>query len=178
MEIGSRERFGVSLELSADHGGPWLFGRLCYWIGGAQVGRYDESTSLRDVLISMEDIPLSPGRRIDKELFENPKDIAYYRIDTAIYGFAAAVVNPIEIAKYVLKPIDKPERFVVGPEVDVFDDFKIFLVEWQDQSRFLYKRIDVLSSPVEFCVGRAEFDDVVEGTLSILKNWHDEANES
>lgn len=76
MDFGERNPFAIHLELNSDPGGAWLFGRFCYWIGGKQVGDYEQGTSLRDVFLNLKWIVHDCGnRRGDRLCHWRPEEL-------------------------------------------------------------------------------------------------------
>ena len=153
MEFGDRSRFGVSLDLNEDYGGAWLFGKICYWICGNMVGNNDEGTSLRDVLLGMAYAVGDGGKRYCPALADLEKNRVFYLID--------AVLRDVNDEIYQYLPADfLPARFDVCIHVDVFDPWKIFLIDGDEKARILYRKLD--SSEIEEGIlNVGEFDRVV-----------------
>lgn len=133
MLIGTKETFGVEYTLDANSGGEWMYGKICYWIGGHQVGDYELGTSLRDVLFQLRYLVYDSGNREDFNLCTLAHDYIFYRIDDAIYGREEHSDTDI---------LDMPARFNITIPVDVFDQWKIFLVDCGNSSKIVFKRIE------------------------------------
>ena len=131
MEFGDRVRFAVSLELSENSGGPWMFGKFCYWIDGKRVGDYDQGTSLRDVIVALKWIVADAGNREDCRRFSMPSENVYGAIDSSLYGHPENADADFEN--------DPTARFDVCPRVDLFDACKVYLIECDGPARLLYK---------------------------------------
>lgn len=124
MIIGDAAEFAVEYELDEPSGEAWMFGRLCYWVGGEMVGDYGLGTSLRDVLLQMKYVVGDCGNRFfrcsgisDEKLFDLVND--------AIYGDSVGD--------------DEEARFDVTIPVDVFAGVKIFLFDFLGEgSRLIY----------------------------------------
>lgn len=166
MEFGDRSRFSIAIELDSDHGGVWLFGRICYWIAGAMVGQYDVGTSLRDVLFQMSPILGDRGRRYCPALFRLDKE--------EIFALVSAVLDETSEDLYHYTSADLlPARLDVRIPVDVFDSWKIFLVEGDSEAKLLYQTIE--SAAVEETVlGAGEFDIVFDKAYAYLEHLYED----
>lgn len=133
MDFGDRSIFAIQLELNSDPGGAWLFGRFCYWIGGKQVGDYEIGTSLRDVFFNLKWIAHDCGNRRDDHLCHREPEDLFELLDRSLYGME-------EIAADVWLP-ESPARFDIRPPVDIFDGWKVYLVECNTADWFVYKNI-------------------------------------
>ena len=161
MEFGNRHSFAVQMDLDTDYGGPWLFGRICYWISGRQVGDYELGTSLRDVLTAMRWIVWDCGRRDGENLCGLPPERVYLELDTAIYGPGT---DGIEVGSLVP---ESPARFDISIGVDVFNGWKAFLLDCGETAVILFKE----SSDVSVSVARVaagEFDQAIRQTQALL----------
>jgi len=169
MEFGDRTRFAVSLELDADSGGPWMFGKFCYWIGGRRVGDYELGTSLRDVLSALKWIVADAGKRDDCRRFTMPREEVYREIDSSLYGHAEKAGSEFEIGPTA--------QFDVHPRVDVFDEWKVYLIEYGDEGRLLYKNSPDRSVN-EFFLRKGEFDACIKPAWDELNRMYDREMDS
>jgi hypothetical protein len=133
MDFGDRSIFAIQLELNSDPGGAWLFGRFCYWIDGKQVGDYELGTSLRDVFSNLKWIAHDCGNRRGERLCQWKPEALFDLLDRSLYGVE-------ELAPDVWVP-ESPARFDIRPPVDVFDGWKVYLVECDTVDLFVYKNI-------------------------------------
>lgn len=167
MEFGDKARFAIALELDGDHGGSWLFGRICYWIAGKVVGRYDLGTSLRDVLFQMTYIIGDGGQRFCPTLLRLPND--------KVFDLILKVIGETSEEIYQYIPQDfLPARFDVRIPVDVFDSWKIFLVDGLGEARLLYRELDASEVGVAILVS-GEFDKVFRDTHAFLEDIYNAA---
>lgn len=152
MEFGDKSRFAVAFELDTDSGGEWMFGRFCYWIGGKTVGNWGDGVSLRDVLFQMKCIVGDQGNRLCPALFVLSEDKIFQLITTCL--------DEVSDDIYRLIPPDfLPARLDVCIPVDVFNHWRVFLVDGEHESKLLYGRVD--QSKVDVIVlSRGEFDAV------------------
>ena len=119
--VGDRQRFAVEYALDAEHGGKWLYGKVCFGIAGAQVGDLELGTSLRDFLFSTERLRCERGRRNNPRFATKSAQEIFELLDSALFGSGAPALDAI--------PNDEQwARQLLTPEVDVFNRWKIYLV--------------------------------------------------
>lgn len=127
MLIGDKKSFAVEFELDNDFNGAWLFGKICFWISGMQVGDYELGASLRDVMPSLQTIVKDCERR---DLEGLSSVTAALLVDAELYG------DPLPASA----ELEMPARFNVCPEIDVFDEWKIYLFDFIGHSEIVYWR--------------------------------------
>jgi hypothetical protein len=165
MIFGDRSKFAVQFQLDQNYGGEWLFGKFCYWINGQQVGDYNLGTSLRDVLFLLVSIVRDNGQRKSTELYALDKDEFYSRLNTALYG-----TEPSPYSNNALE--ETWARFNVTLHVDVFDSCKVFLVEKEDNARFVFKKSEEGHIHEAKCEP-GEFDAVIHKTYTELNKLYE-----
>lgn len=155
MLFGIKDRFAVEYDLEKDHSGEWLFGKVCYWIGGKEIGNYQLGTSLRDVLLQMTPIVKDSGKRSGGTLCGLSSEEIFRRLDGFLYGGSGESQSA---AEHDIP--DNPARFDVRIPVDVFDTCKVYLVECRNTATILYKcDADAHVSSIDLRPG--EFDTVI-----------------
>jgi immunity protein 42 of polymorphic toxin system len=165
MEIGNRKSFAIAVDLDQDYGGAWLYGKLCYWIDGIQVGDYKLGTSLRDVLFQMKYIVSDCGNRAGGILCALPPREVFYRLDGELFG-----TNEGELDEQSQLP-DTPARFDITIHVDVFDQWKAYLIECNDNATILFKNTsDADTKVAQIAIG--EFDSVIKEFYVYLKDLY------
>lgn len=167
MEFGDKSRFAIAIDLDREHGGAWLFGRICYWIGNAIVGRYDLGTSLRDVLFQITYILGDRGKRTCSALLHLEKEKLFSIILDALNE------KNNNILQYTGQDF-LPARFDVRIPVDVFDTWRVFLVEGDGAAKLLYRESE-FSEVVETTLQFGEFDRVFERACIYLEHLYGEA---
>ncbi|CAM2183801.1 Immunity protein 42 [Paraburkholderia sacchari] len=160
MLYGEKSRFGIEFELDEHSGGAWMFGKFCYWIGGEQVGEFDEGTSLRDVLFSMQYIIGDAGKRTAPSLASCD--------DRDIFRVIQEYLNENGDDLIKLVPADSmPACFDVCPPVDIFGVCHIYLVDTQELSKIVYSSDGGSTvKAVELALG--EFDEIASTVCSEL----------
>ncbi|WP_420992501.1 Imm42 family immunity protein [Cupriavidus sp. 30B13] len=174
MEFGDRYRFSIALEVDRNCGGPWLFGRFCYWLEGKVVGDYGMGTSLRDILFQMKYIIGDRGGRLCPKLLMLPEEKIFGMISDALDGVSD------EILGYTNQDF-LPARLDVRIPVDVFDCWKIYLVEGVSEAKLLYRSLNSDKLNVT-TLNSGEFDTVFESAYNYIERLYqeigDEAGES
>ncbi len=127
--LGNPLMFATQYELDQEYNGSWLLGRFCYWIGGTQVGDLALGTSLRDVLMTLRSIVRDNGNRQDLNLFKLPAEELYRRLDT-LYGRNPEYEDVAQEECWARFQIDLP--------LDIFDHWKIYMVECESEARIVY----------------------------------------
>ncbi|USG64629.1 immunity 42 family protein [Brevibacillus ruminantium] len=157
MIVGKRERFAIEFELDKDCGGVWLFGRFCYWIANKKIGDYEMGTSLRDVLFALDTIKNDAGNRVSNPLFNLDATMLYNYLNEELYGSSESSADNTMVIE------EACARFNITLPVDIFDLWKIFLVENLEESRLLFKKIDSedWQQVYEIYLKKGEFDEVV-----------------
>jgi len=133
MLIGDKKNFAVEYELDPNSGGQWMYGKICYWIEGDKIGEYALGTSLRDVFLQMKYLVHDSGKRSSEVLCSQSPENIFYLLNESIYGDNENVRSEVP---------DSPSRFEITIPVDVFDHWKIFLIDCNSYSIVLYKRIE------------------------------------
>ena len=152
MLHGDKTRFAIEFELNEQPGGSWMFGRFCYWIGGEQVGDFDEGTSLRDVLFSMRYIIADAGKRTAPSLARCDKKVIFRVIQDSLNESGNDITRliPDELM---------PACFDVCPHVDIFNAWHIYLVDTQNLSKVVYSA-DGGNNVETVELARGEFDTI------------------
>ena len=173
MTFGDPTRFAMSVELDPDdHGGHMLYGRACYWIGGQRIGDWDGGASLGSVHAHITRIVKDSGRRENCVVFHTPSEVAFHRLDAAIYGPGPDVDNFAEVATYC----------DVKAHLSILVGWKVFLVECKGRARLLYR--GPTGGVQEFMLDSGEFDRALRAAWGQLDEWaerelpKDEADET
>ncbi|WP_050466225.1 Imm42 family immunity protein [Herbaspirillum chlorophenolicum] len=163
MRFGITDRFSIEIVLDRVSGGDWLFGKICYWVNGVEVGNFDEGTSLRDVLFMMTTIVADGSHRICPKLLEFSNEKTFSLICNALDDEDETI--------YQYLPEDfQPARFDIRIPVDVFDDWKIFLVEGEFDAKLICRRLGAGDIEPVVMLRQGEFDDVLRQAYDYLDN--------
>ena len=160
MTFGDPNRFAMSVELDPyNHGGHMLYGRACYWIGGQRIGDWDEGWSLGTVHAHITGIVKDSGRRENCATFHLPSEVAFHRLDAALYGPGPDTDNFAEVATYC----------DVAEQLPMLGEWKIYLVECEGRARLLYRGPTGVVQ--EFMLNSGEFDRALRATWDQLDEW-------
>jgi hypothetical protein len=166
MLIGNKQTFAVEYELNNDYGGEWMYGKICYWIENQEIGNYQLGTSLRDVLFGLKYILYDSGNRTDTHLCQTLPEDVFYQINVLIYRVEEDNFN---------HSLEAPARFEVSINVDVFDGWKIFLIDCIDFSIILFKSIN--DEKVKYSrLQKGEFDDAICKLSDDLERIYESTN--
>ncbi|WP_025028362.1 Imm42 family immunity protein [Caldalkalibacillus mannanilyticus] len=167
MLIGNKSEFGIEYELNKEYGGEWLFGRFCYWIDGKRVGDYDLGTSLRDILFLLQQLIRDNGNRNHEILFKLSLLELFNRLNGGLYSG-----DP----KYDSLAIDESwARFDIGLPIDIFNEWKIFLIEYENKSRFIIQKLGSTENEFlhEVSIESGKFDSVISKAFKLLDELYE-----
>lgn len=166
MIIGKKSRFAIEFELDAMkladvRLAEWLYGRIRWWCCGEEVGLYEDDTTIRDVAIEAARFLAYEGKRRDDHLLSAPSPEALRTFVGALYEDHGQSDDQVEADD------ERYRRFVVKPQVDVFDPWDIFLIEGEMGARLIWRR-GTEAEPRECELAPGEFDDVLKQFLAAL----------
>lgn len=170
MLFGHKERFGIEFNLAEDHGGAWLFGKLCYWLRGERVGAWDLGTSLRDVFFNWSRIMCDENNRSNDTLMALDSESLIKTLSLGLFGHVLDDDDPL----YARVIEEQWARHNVNPNVDVFDEWYVYLVEDTCEGRCVYQQIGV---PIyhECLLKKGEFDQVLNAAVRSLEQYYTNA---
>jgi hypothetical protein len=166
MMVGNKDRFAIEFDLDqaklADSKlSEWKYGRVRWWCGGEEVGRYEPDTTLRDVSIEAARCLENEGERQDERLM----GVAIAEIVRTIAE--ALFEDHGQSDEQVTADDQRYRRFVVRPLVDVFDPWDVFLIEGEKRARLIWRRVkDGKLRERELAAG--EFDAVLRRFVEAL----------
>lgn len=129
MIIGDKNHFAIELEFEEPRN-QWLSGRICYWISETKFGNYSDVVSLRDYLLQLPAVLTFRGRRDDQKLWNMSDEKAFDYIDSSLYG--GRPHSPIDGINEITG------RFDIQVPISVFDDCKIYLVQYDDNEKVFF----------------------------------------
>lgn len=167
MKVGDKDSFAIEFELDQQYGGPWLFGKFCYWISGIKVGDYELGTSLRDLLFQMRWAVKDCGNRSGGILCDVTPEKAFLILDSLLYE------SEDSASTSEFPALDTPARFEISIPVDVFDQWKVYLIECDRIARILVRNSNegVIKSAT---LPKGAFDLVTKEVFDRLNRLHDQ----
>ncbi|MDH4981436.1 Imm42 family immunity protein [Hyphomicrobium sp. D-2] len=134
-----------------------MFGKFCYWCGGLRVGNYELGTSLRDVLFELDRISIYHNSRASTRFASMPTKDLFQQLDSALFSFSAETLQGLP---------DKEQwaRHNMCPSVDIFDGWKIFLCDTNDEAGRLIFSKDPFDGVTELCLAKHEVDLILAQT--------------
>jgi hypothetical protein len=166
MIFGDKHFFAIEIKLNEDYGGAWLFGKFCYWIKGVQVGDYELGTSLRDVLFQMKWIVHDCGNRNGEVLCRVSLQEAFSRLER----FFSESGEPNAVNRFQVP--HTPARFDIQIFVDIFYEWRIYLIECSDKANILFKKIKDESVNIA-TIPIGEFDRAIKDAYDCLNELYD-----
>jgi hypothetical protein len=167
MLFGKKDIFAIELELENEFLGQWLLGHFCYWTCWDQIGNYDQTASLRDVLFQMKWIAHDAGNRNETLLRKLTTRDVFYVLDDLLYGNENA--KNIDIDSNI---IYEPARFSVKINAEPFDNWKIYLMECSEDEKLMVAAngSNLVNS---YDLPKGYFDAVFKESYSQLMNLYE-----
>lgn len=169
FEVGDPEVFSVVCDLNEESGDRWMFGKFAYRIAGSIVGNYDDGTSLRDVMHLLVPVVKDCGNRRGNEFLSLAASEAFRRIFDAMYGEGLSPYDQCAIE-------ETWARFVLTPNMDVFDGWLVTMFDGDRDSRLLWNRLgsEFSKQPVrEVWVPTGLVDHAITEAYERLRVVHD-----
>jgi|GEM_PF-2960836 len=157
MLHGDKARFAVEWRLGSGHVYPFMYGNVCYWNCGEMVGDYDLGATLSDVLIALK-YPIGDcGKRSSERFYAMTGHDAYSMLR------AGLVVGDPNLGEFV--EAESWARFDISLPVDVFDHWRMYLIDCKNRSRLLVGHLSAQHRDYVFafeCIlSLGEFDNVI-----------------
>jgi len=152
--VGNDQRFAVEYVLDNEYGGEWLFGRVCFRIAGERVGDFLLGTSLRDFLFQIEQGRRDHGRRRSRRFESMAAREVVGLLEGALFGGLDTDLEDVAME-------EQWARHRITPELDVFDGWRVYLVETEAIGRLLYGEAERREIH-EFTVLPGECDKVLD----------------
>lgn len=128
--LGDKTQFAVEYEVTQSFG-PYLYGNMCYWIKGVQIGDYNQEATLSDMFWDIQHLVGDNGKRAHTELFGLKTEELFYRLNSTLFGKGNKQYNKIGEE-------ETWARFNICINIDIFYAYKIFMVEQGDKARIVF----------------------------------------
>lgn len=80
--IGEKKKFAIQYEV-VEVINQYIYGYICYWINGIQIGDFTSITIISDVFVSLPQIVKDNGNREHEKVFKMEKGL----VDKVFLGF-------------------------------------------------------------------------------------------
>lgn len=118
---------------------------------------------MRDTLFQLESIVRDNGNRAAKSTVQLTSQDAFEKINDALYGNDESQLTFEE----------QCARFNVCPLIDVFNNWKIFLIEEQTQARIIYQNL-MAKKISEKVLDSGEFENVIREAYEKISQLYDD----
>lgn len=166
MIIGNKNSFAIQFEVNPKSDN-WLFGHICFIINHTEIGDYSDETSLNTAVGYLMELLWYKNIRNDPKLFQLEKDELFWKINEPLYGDTNA---PLEECQ------DNWERLAkfhaLSPGVDIFDNWKGYLIEHEDKGRLIIK--NPRGEIKEYLLKAGEFDSVISELVFYFEQHYPE----
>ncbi len=133
MEFGNRERFSIMVCLEEIFEEGWLLGHFCYWIGGQQIGDYEDLAVLGDILTASTWICYGNAHGRPGDFFSGMSNQEIFDlINSSLSETSTPPVSPLpeELT---------PARYEVLFLDNMFGDWRAFMFSTAETSTILFK---------------------------------------
>lgn len=173
--FGDPAEFAIEYSLEEESARAGMLGRLCFWCGGRRIGD-DELTSLRYLLYEFESWRWAKDCRTNPRFTHLTGPELLTLLDGALF-FGQNFKSDKELKMWMQISEDEQwARHKISPSVDVFDNWKIYIVEGNTKARIVFcelaNRDATVVSPygeifeIKLAVG--EFDRILDLTIKEL----------
>lgn len=150
--IGFKEKFAIQYKIT-EIANQFVYGHICYWINGLQIGSLDSETILSDVFIFLPQIIKDSGKRDNEFFFKIEKEKVFYLLGGQAY---------LDDEKYEEQATEEMwSRFNIKIGLDVFGDTMVKLVDYLDKSRIIF--VDNNNLLCEFYLEKGTVDEIFLG---------------
>jgi len=160
MIIGNKHSFAIQFDVNPEPD-RWLFGHICFIVENIEIGNYSEETSLGTIVGGLVDLLWYKGFREDIELFQLEKIKLFEKIDKALYN------NPDASLEESQDNWERFAKFHALSESDIFNHWKGYLIEYEDQGRLIIKNPH--GKIQEYLLKAGELDRVIEEVVSFFE---------
>jgi hypothetical protein len=157
MILGDITRFAIQWELDPNQEGKYLLGRICFWVGSIRIGNYEIGTALSDVLVNLAHIIGDCGKRSGDRFCHLSPENAFSLLHKGLFHSDSSLSQIVEDESWA--------RFCVSLPVDIFDNWRLYLVDCESRSRLLVGCMHEESDTFEFLLEKSlligEFDRII-----------------
>lgn len=147
--IGEKKIFAIQYEV-VEVTKQFVYGYICYWVNGIQLGDFSSITILCDVLNFLPQIVKDNGNREHEKFFKMEKENVCYLLGGQAY------LDSKEYEEIALE--EMWARFNIELRLDVFNGVIIKLIDSQQKSRIVFSYDEDV---YEFYLEKGIVDDVL-----------------
>ncbi|MFO1496299.1 MAG: Imm42 family immunity protein [Lysobacterales bacterium] len=164
INVGNPASFSIKVATCEDDESSWMFGYVCFFCDGCQVGDFDCLTSLRDVLFALDRLSFYRNQRSSPSFSVESVVDMFVRIERAFYKEEG--INDAELATE-----EQWARHKIIPGLPSFDGWKGYLVEDENAAAMAFSArpyVDVRTARLE----RGEVDRAIDEVRMRLEEVH------
>lgn len=126
--LGNKDSFAIQYELK-DVFNQFINGKICYWIQGKQIGKYEEML-LSDILLFLPTIIKDSGNRIHEIFYDmEPRKLVY------LLSGAAFLEDNVEVEKKANE--EQWARFNLSIPLDVLGTVSLYQIDSIENTRLI-----------------------------------------
>lgn len=127
--LGNKDNFAIQYEITNVFN-QYIYGKICYWIQGKQIGKYEELL-LSDIFLFLPKIIKDSGNRINETFFNMESEKLVY-----LLSGKAFLEDNIEMEKKANE--EQWARFNLSIPLDVLGNVSLFLIDSINNSRIVF----------------------------------------
>lgn len=127
--LGNKDNFAIQYEITNVFN-QYIYGKICYWIQGKQIGKYEELL-LSDIFLFLPTIIKDSGNRINETFFNMESEKLVY-----LLSGKAFLEDNIEMEKKANE--EQWARFNLSIPLDVLGSVSLFLIDSISNSRIIF----------------------------------------
>lgn len=131
--VGNKSKFAIEYRITRFYD-SFMYGNFYYWINNEIIGSPNDFITLNDVMVLLPDLVRHNGNRNHDTLFEQCK----YEIIEFFYEKLCSGLQSKRTENLLESVV--PARFCLELNIEEFYDFKVVLIESENQARIIYSK--------------------------------------
>ena len=161
--IGNKAKFAIEYKIKNAYD-SFIYGDFYYWINNEIIGEPNNLTTLNDVMVLLPELVRYNGNRNHDTFFKQCK----YRIIEFFY-------EKLYLDLYSKKTEDLleslvPTRFCLDLDIEEFYDFKVILIESENQARIIYSKNNIVK---DLYIEKGYVDKIIHQAYIELNSMYD-----
>lgn len=136
--IGNKAKFAIEYKITRFYDN-FMYGNFYYWINNEMIGAPEDFITLNDVMVLLPELVRYNGNRDHDTFFKQCKyeviEFFYEKLCSDLYS----KITEDLIESFV------PARFCLDLDIEEFYDFKVILIESENQARIIYSKNNIVN---------------------------------